>query len=92
MQEWSIYDDLADVLDVETNYAAEQQVRRLMKKIAPEVLRRIDFDTEAGGVGIYAKTEADIRAVATILGGILPKKSYLHRLCSWGSSRTSSEE
>jgi hypothetical protein len=75
IQEWSIYDDLAYALEVETNYAAEQQVRRLMKKIAPEVLRRIDFDTEAGGVGIYAKTEADIRAVATILGGLLPKTS-----------------
>jgi hypothetical protein len=72
---WSIYDDLAGALNVETNYAAEQQVRRVLKKLAPEVLRRIDFDTEAGGVGIYAKTEADIRTVATILGGLSPKNS-----------------
>jgi hypothetical protein len=50
-------------------------VRRVLKKLAPEVLRRIDFDTEAGGVGIYAKTEADIRTVATILGGLSPKNS-----------------
>jgi hypothetical protein len=72
---WSIYDDLAGALNVETNYAAEQQVRRVLKKLAPEVLRRIDFDTEADGVGIYAKTEADIRTVATILGRLSPKNS-----------------
>jgi Leucine-rich repeat (LRR) protein len=77
MQDWSIYDDLAGALKVETNYAAEQQIRRVMKKIAPDLLRRIDFDTEAGGVGIYAKTEADIRTVASILGGLLPKTAYL---------------
>ncbi|MGI8959536.1 MAG: hypothetical protein ACR2IV_07225 [Bryobacteraceae bacterium] len=73
LQVWSIYDDLASALNVETNYAAEQQVRRVLKKLAPELLSRIDFDTEGGGVGIYAKAEADIRAVAAILGGLLPK-------------------
>ena len=37
---------------------------------ADAVRRRLDFDTESGAVGIYALSEADIRAVAEAIGGL----------------------
>ncbi len=66
VSEWWFFENLAEVLGVQTNYAAETRVRRAMQKADGELLRRISFDTEGGAVGIYAKTEADLRAVAAI--------------------------
>jgi len=75
VKQWFIYEDLTEDLGVETNYGAEQLVRRTLKKVAPELLRRIDFDSEGDGVSILAEGEADIRAVAQIINGMLKSKS-----------------
>ena len=75
MKQWFIYEDLTGDLGVETNYAAEQLFKRTLKKVAPELLRRIDFDSEGEGVSILAEGEADIRAVAQIINGMLKSKS-----------------
>jgi hypothetical protein len=67
---WSIFQDLASHLRVSTNYAAESRVKHQVRKRNSELARRLDWDTEAGAVGCYAKDEADIRAVAHILNEI----------------------
>jgi hypothetical protein len=71
LKQWSIYADLTTDLDVQTNYAAEQQLKRTLKEVAPDLLRRIDFDTEGDGVAVFAEAEADIRATAKILNEML---------------------
>lgn len=70
-KQWSIYEELTGGLGVQTNHAAEQALRRTMKKIAPDLLRRVEFDTEGDGVAVYADTESDIRAVAKIVDEML---------------------
>jgi hypothetical protein len=72
---WSIYEELTDGLGVQTNDAAEQALQRTMKKVAPDLLRRVEFDTEGDGVAVFADAERDIRAVAKILDGMLKPSS-----------------
>jgi hypothetical protein len=57
LKQWSIYEELAANLGVQTNQAAEQLLKRTLKKIAPDLLRRIDFDTEGDGVTVFADAE-----------------------------------
>ena len=71
LKQWSIYEELTADLGVQTNHAAEQLLKRTLKKIAPDLLRRIDFDTEGDGVVVFAAAETDIRAVAKILDEML---------------------
>jgi hypothetical protein len=67
VKDWWIYEDLASDLGARTNHEAEQRIRRAVRKIHPDLMTRLSFDTEAGGVGISATKEEDIRSVATIL-------------------------
>jgi len=60
---------------VQTNHAAEQLLKRTLKRIAPDLLRRIDFDTEGDGVAVFAEAENDIRTVAKILDEMLKPRS-----------------
>ena len=64
---WSIYQDVHDLLGTPTNDAAERALRRHLKETDPSLLKRLDFDSESGAIGIYAATEDDIRAVAEVL-------------------------
>jgi hypothetical protein len=73
-KQWSIYEELTDGLGVKTNDAAEQALKRTMKKVAPDLLRRVEFDTEGDGVAVFAESETDIRAVAKILDRMLRPK------------------
>ncbi len=67
LEQWSIFEDLASLLGVSTNYAAESRLRREIRKKDPELARRLEWDTEAGAVGCYGANEADIRSVADIV-------------------------
>ena len=67
LEQWSIFEDLASLLGVTTNYAAETRIRREVRKRNPELARRLEWDTEAGAVGCYGNNEADIRIVAEIV-------------------------
>ncbi len=67
VRQWSIFEDLTEVIGGNTNYAAEARLRRALSASNAELLRRLSFDTESGAVGIYADAEADIRAVAGII-------------------------
>jgi len=64
---WSIFDDAATVLSVRDNYAAEAAIRRRLKVEAPELARRIEFDTEAASFSATSKARGDIDALARIL-------------------------
>ena len=67
IERWWIYQDVHDVLRAPTNDAAERALRRRLKDADPDLLTRLEFDSESGAIGIYASTEADIRAVAEAL-------------------------
>lgn len=67
VRQWSIFEDLTEVVGGSTNYAAEARVRSAVKSSNAQLMSRLSFDTEAGAVGIYADSEADIRAVADII-------------------------
>ena len=67
IEHWSIYQDVADLLRTPTNDAAERALRRRLKETDPSLLKRLEFDSESGAIGVYAATEADIRAVTEAL-------------------------
>jgi hypothetical protein len=64
LEQWSIFESLAERLDLQTNPAAEARLKRELKKRDPELLKRLEWDTEGGNVGVYADSEDDIRVVA----------------------------
>ena len=67
IERWSIFQSLADLLGAPTNHAAESRIRAELRRSEPELLRRVEFDSEAGAVGIYAQDEADIRQLAEVV-------------------------
>jgi len=71
LEVWSIFESLAELLRVSTNYAAESLIKREVKKRNPDLAKRLDWDTEGGAVGISADAEADIRSVAEIINHII---------------------
>ncbi|MBF0501790.1 MAG: hypothetical protein HQM09_16760 [Candidatus Riflebacteria bacterium] len=71
---WWIFDDLATALATTTNYDAEKRIRASLKKRDRQVASRLEWDTEAGGVGIYADSESDIRVVAEVITALMEGK------------------
>jgi hypothetical protein len=55
-------------LGTSTNAEADRLIRAAVRDRDPGLLRRLQFDTEAGAVGIYSTSEEDIQAVARIVG------------------------
>ena len=76
LKQWSIFQSLAPALNLQTNYAAESRVKKELSKRDPALAKRLEWDTEAGAVGIYAATESDIRSVAAIVNDILNSPRY----------------
>jgi hypothetical protein len=71
LDQWWIFDNLAGALGSSTNHEAEKKIRSAVKRDNRELASRIEWDTEAGAVGIYAAAEADIRRVADIINSML---------------------
>jgi hypothetical protein len=71
IDQWWIFASFADGLKTATNYDAEKRIRAAVKKHDARLASRLDWDTEAGAVGIYAAEEKDIRAVATVINQLL---------------------
>jgi len=71
LEQWSIFQSLAPGLRLKTNYTAEDRIKKELNKRDPELAKRLDWDTEAEAVGVYANTEADIRAVAELVNELL---------------------
>ena len=61
---WTIYQDVTPILGTPTNDDAERRVRAHLRRHDPALLKRLEFDSESGAIGIYASSEADIRAAA----------------------------
>jgi len=71
---WWVFDDLAELLGTSTNYAAEKQIRSAVKNLDTKLASRLEWDTEAGAVGIYAEHEQDMRKVAEIVNELVVRK------------------
>src|SRR5258706_3374055 len=70
-EEWSIFESMAEALHVSTKYAAENLIKREVKKRDSALAMRLNWDTEAGGVCVFADAEADIRSVAEVVNQVL---------------------
>jgi hypothetical protein len=71
LDQWSIFQSLAPALKLKTNYDAEATIKRELRKRNPDLAKRLDWDTEAGAMGVYANTEADIKEVAELINELL---------------------
>jgi hypothetical protein len=68
---WSVYASLylaAEGRDGETEYDVLKVARRRLRESDPALLRRLDFDPEANGTGILARSREDLEAALRILG------------------------
>jgi hypothetical protein len=67
---WYLRGDLTERLGVDTNYDAEEAVRKAVTGRDRELARRLSFDTEAEAVEISATDQTDLRAVAAIIDSL----------------------
>ena len=68
---WTTYGSLqhaAQGQDGETETDALRAARSRLRAADPALLRRLDFDPEADGTGIYARSRADLEAALGLLG------------------------
>lgn len=68
IEHWWIREDLTDLLRTSTNAGAERRVRQAIASADAPLLARLEFDTEADAVSIFASSEVDIRAAAAVIG------------------------
>lgn len=71
LQQWSIFQSFAGAIGSQTNYSAESRIKAEIKKRDAGLAKRLDWDTEADAVGIYADAEGDIRAAAEAINSLL---------------------
>jgi hypothetical protein len=71
LRQWSIFQSFAGAIGSHTNYSAEARIKAEIKKRDAGLAKRLDWDTEADAVGIYAEAEADIRAAAAAINSLL---------------------
>jgi hypothetical protein len=64
---WSMFQDLADVFNVENNFVAEREIRSAIRLHDADLLSRLQFDADADFVSITARTEADVRTVTQVI-------------------------
>ncbi len=64
---WVLFSDLARELGYENNYEVERAVKEDLSRTAPDVISRVQFDSEAGAFCVRAKTRKDVDEVATKL-------------------------
>jgi hypothetical protein len=67
LADWWFLQDLTGLLGTDTNAEAEARLQHAIGRRSPDLLVRLSFDSEAGGVGVTAKSEADIREVADVI-------------------------
>jgi hypothetical protein len=60
--------DHAGLTSDKTEHDALRAARKTLKEADPQLLRRLDFDPEADGTGIMARTREDLVAALAILG------------------------
>jgi hypothetical protein len=66
---YSIYADLSDLLGVNDNFEAEKRLRGRLSQADPDLLDRLEFDSEADALSVVGSSEADLRRVLALLTG-----------------------
>jgi hypothetical protein len=64
---WVLFSDLAGDLGYENNYEVERAVKEELSGTAPDLMSRVQFDSEAGAFCVRAKTRQDVDEVVTKL-------------------------
>lgn len=67
LSDWWLLQDLTGLLGTDTNAEAEARLQHAIGLRSRELLERLSFDSEAGAVGVTARSEADIREVADVI-------------------------
>lgn len=67
LADWWFLQDLTELLRTDTNAEAEARLQHAIGRRSRDLLARLHFDSEAGGVGVRADSEADIREVADVI-------------------------
>ncbi len=75
LADWWFLVDLTGLLGTDTNAEAEARLQHAVGRRSRDLLARLQFDSEAGGVGVRAKTEADIREVADVVAELADSRS-----------------
>jgi hypothetical protein len=70
LSDWWFLQDLTGLLGTDTNAEAEARLQHAIRRRSRDLLARLHFDSEAGGVGVTAKSEADIREVANAIADL----------------------
>jgi hypothetical protein len=70
LSDWWFLQDLTGLLGTDTNAEAEARLQHAIGRRSRDLLARLHFDSEAGGVGVTAKSEADIREVANAIADL----------------------
>ena len=73
LADWWFLHDLTGLLGTDTNAEAEARLRNAIGRRSRDLLERLSFDSEAGGVAVKAKSEADIREVADVIDELAEK-------------------
>lgn len=74
---WGAYGRLMDAGHGETEYDACRRARGQLRRLDRPLLERLEFDPEADGTGIAARSEEDLRRALELLGlgaGIEPRR------------------
>jgi hypothetical protein len=64
---WTVFQDLSELVGGKNNHDAERAIRRRLKTDAPDLVARIEFDSEADAFGARAKSREDIYRLAAII-------------------------
>jgi hypothetical protein len=65
--EWTLFRDLASVLGVRDNYEAEVVIRREVNRSAPDVVTKLEFDSESGAVSVTSRDRDAIERVVKVI-------------------------
>jgi hypothetical protein len=64
---WTIFEDVASLLGAPSNHEADARVRRRLKAEAPDLLARLEFDSEADAFAATASSKADAERLAAVI-------------------------
>ena len=67
---WGVYGSLYEALDCddETEYEAADRAQRRLRSADAKLAKRLDFDPESNGTGLYAESREDLEAALRLLG------------------------
>jgi hypothetical protein len=74
--EWSLFADVSGRLGVTDNLAAEATIRTAIATERPDLVERLEFDSEPERLSIVARSEADGRAAASIVERLIAERRH----------------